>query len=68
MKKALIAILVLGLLGSALATILLIDVYIYGRHPADAEAESQTLMVPGGQQFGDTANALHRSGIITHPL
>ncbi len=68
LKKALIAIMIIGLLGSALVAALLIDVFIYGRRPTDMAAEMQTLIVPAGQQFSNTANALHGNGIITHPL
>jgi len=68
LKKALFAILIIGLLGSALAGALLIDVFIYSRRPANVDAEMQTLIVPAGQQFRHTANALYRDGIVNHPL
>lgn len=68
MKKAFITLLIVGLLGSALAGALLIDIFIYGRRPADLSAERQSLVVPAGQQFRRTTQALYQAGIITNPL
>jgi len=67
MKRAIAGSAILILIAIAAATLYVVDLFRYAKHPANPEGSERTVVLAPGQDVGVLSRLLEREGVIQHP-